>query len=281
MITVSKAQIDEYSHNGVVLLRGALDASDLIILKAAFEWSLGHPGRGASRKPSVTPGTLYGDIANPGCFADYVAANTETPIPAIVSQLWDKPDVWYMYEQVFLKTGGETDTARRTPWHQDLPYLPVQGSDLAVVWITFDTLGVDESLEFVIGSHRGTLFDGSKFDPADDTIPLYGTGELPRLPDIEARRADYDITSFAVVPGDIVVFHPAMLHGGAPAYPGRQRRTLSLRYFGEDATVALRPNDTPPMLARLAGRSDIHPMQKAKQAGDGAPFRDAGFPKVR
>lgn len=29
-------------------------------------------------------------------------------------------------------------------------------------------------------------------------------------------RAAFDILAWAVDPGDVVVFHPAMLHGGAP-----------------------------------------------------------------
>lgn len=203
-----------------------------------------------------------------------------TPIPEIVAELWQKPDVWYMYEQVFLKTGGEAEQARRTPWHQDLPYLPVCGNDLAVVWISFEPLTADESLEFIVGSHHGTLYDGSRFDPKDDTIPLYGTGDLPRLPDIEANRADYDIVSFPITPGDVVVFHPAMLHGGAASAPGKKRCTLSLRYFGDDAIVAWRPGDTMERIAKIGPGPNVHPMTLAKKEGEGAPFRDPGFPKV-
>jgi len=39
-----------------------------------------------------------------------------SPLPALVVELWGSPDVWFMYEQVFLKEGGQ---ARRTPWRQD------------------------------------------------------------------------------------------------------------------------------------------------------------------
>ncbi len=279
--TVDDALRRDFRERGVVCLRGAISPRELQILRAAFDWTLENPGRGAGAMTPGDPGTSYGDLANPSSFDAYRPANAETAIPAIVSALWGKPDVWYMYEQVFLKTGGADYTERRTPWHQDLPYLPIVGDDLAVVWITFDPLDEFESLEFVEGSHHGTLYDGSRFDPADDTLPLYGTGDLPRLPDIEADRADYPIVSFAVEPGDLVVFHPAILHGGAPAPAGKQRHTLSLRYFGEDSRVAHRPNDTPEALQRIAAkRTGIHPMQKAKLAGDGAAFRDPGFPLV-
>lgn len=271
---------DEFRSRGVVYLPGALDADAVATAREAYEWSLSHPGRGASNLIPGSPGSFYGDLANPASFDPYTDVNTRTPIPQIVADLWQKSDVWYMYEQIFLKTGADDAAARRTPWHQDLPYLPVCGDDLAVVWISFDDLSIDESLEFVVGSHKGTLYDGSRFDPKDDTIPLYGTGDLPRLPDIEASRDNYEIVSFPITVGDIVVFHPAMLHGGAPSGPGRQRHTLSLRYFGDDARVAWRPGDTMEQIAKIGDGPDVHPMARTKRLGEGAAFRDPGFPKV-
>jgi ectoine hydroxylase-related dioxygenase (phytanoyl-CoA dioxygenase family) len=277
---INRTNIDDFRNRGVVHLPAALDADAIAIARAAFDWSLKHPGRGASKLLPGSPGSFYGDLANPASFDPYTDVNTKTPIPDIVAALWQKPDVWYMYEQVFLKTGGEADAAKRTPWHQDLPYLPVCGNDLAVVWISFDDLAADESLEFIVGSHTGTLYDGSRFDPNDETLPLYGTGDLPRLPHIEANRARYEIVSFPITVGDVVVFHPAMLHGGAPAGPGRQRHTLSVRYFGEDAKVAWRPGDTMERIAQIGSGPEVHPMARAKRLGEGAPFRDPGFPKV-
>jgi ectoine hydroxylase-related dioxygenase (phytanoyl-CoA dioxygenase family) len=74
-----------------------------------------------------------------------------------------------MYEQVFLKEGGET---RRTPWHQDASYLPVGGADTAVAWITFDPISKEDSLEFVKGSHKDVLYNTSRFELGDDTAPI-------------------------------------------------------------------------------------------------------------
>ena len=273
--------IERFCHDGVVPLYGVLNTADLAIARAAFDWSVGHPGRGASKHLIAgSPGSFYGDLANPKAFDAYARVHDETPLPDLVSALWGKPEVWFMYEQVFVKTGASDEAARRTPWHQDLPYLPIEGDDLAVIWIPFEPLSEAESLEFVLASHRGTLFDGSRFDPDDDTIPLYGTGELPRLPDIEASREDYEIVSFAVEPGDVVAFHPAMLHGGASAPPNKQRNTLSLRYFGEAARVAWRPGDTPERIAAVTESESVHPMALAKKAGQGAPFRHPRFPLV-
>jgi hypothetical protein len=67
----------------------------------------------------------------------YLPLVRDTEITDLVAALWASREVWFMYEQVFAKTGGVT---RRTPWHQDAPYLPVRGEHLAVVWMSFETV---------------------------------------------------------------------------------------------------------------------------------------------
>ena len=85
-----------FRERGVVCMRGVLSAPELQILRGAFDWTLSHPGRGAGAMTPGDPGTSYGDLANPSSFDAYGPANAETVIPAIVSALWEKPDVWYM-----------------------------------------------------------------------------------------------------------------------------------------------------------------------------------------
>ena len=204
-----------FRDDGVVCVRGAFDAASLVLARSAFDWSLAHPSPAANRYAGGE-GTFYQDLANPQALPAYRRVIEDSPAADVVAALWGSADVWFMYEQVFLKEGGEN---RRTPWHQDSSYLPIDGSQIAVVWISFDAVSKADSLEFVRGSHRGVMYDGSRFDPADDTAPLYGDGSLPRLPDIEAERARWDIVSWDVEPGDVLVFHPGVLHGGAPTHP--------------------------------------------------------------
>jgi hypothetical protein len=66
-----------------------------------------------------------------------------------------------------------------------------------------------------------------------------------------------------------VLFHPSVLHGGGS--PGRQgrRRTLTLRFFGEDATYSSRPGPT--TAPRVDGIHDLR---------DGESFRHPVFPLV-
>lgn len=252
-----------FARDGVVPLHGALAPDQLAAALAAWDWSLARPGPRASRIRQATEGTFYNDLFNPDCLTGYREMLEASPLPAQVAKLWGHGPVWFMYEQVFLKEG---EAARRTPWHQDSSYLTIAGPDLAVVWIPFEPLPAEASLEFIRGSHRGPLFNGSRFELGDDTAPLHPQSALPRLPDIEADRAAHDIVSWAVEPGDVIVFHPQILHGGAATSGGARRRTLTLRFFGEDSVYDPRDGGAGPPI------SGFHKRMKA-----GEPFRDPSF----
>jgi len=165
----------------------------------------------------------------------------EIGLDAMVSKLWGgaKP-IWYLGEQLFLKEGG---ASRRTPWHQDTSYLRMMGSQLVACWISLDALPKEHALEFVRGSHAGVLYNGSSFAAHDDTSPLYKHSKLPRLPDIQAGREAFDIVAWDVEPGDVIVFHLGVLHGGAGTAPGLRRRTISMRFLGPDVVFDGRPRD--------------------------------------
>jgi ectoine hydroxylase-related dioxygenase (phytanoyl-CoA dioxygenase family) len=258
---------ETYTRDGVVLLPRALDETALAAALVAWEWSVAHPGPGASSIPSpAAEATFYQDLFNPRCLEGYAAMLRASPLPAVIADIWGDPDVWFMYEQVFLKEGGE---ARRTPWHQDSSYLTIGGEHLAVAWISFDACGRGETLEFVRGSHRGLLYNTSRFDPDDETAPIHPSAAMPRLPDIEADRGAHDIVGYPVEPGDVVLFHPSMLHGGAPTHAGQRRRTLTLRFFGADAIYDERPGPAGP---RMDG------FHKGSKTGD--PFRHPSFLKL-
>lgn len=276
--TIDAAVTTAFRDDGVVFLPGALAPDALAQARSAYDWSLANPGPGASKLPPKGSGTFYQDLANPRALERYRPLVAGAGIADLVAGLFGGGDVWFMYEQVFAKTGGAT---RRTPWHQDAPYLPVRGDHLAVLWMSFEAVPAEQALEFVRGSHRGTLYDGSRFDPEDDTAPIYGDGSLPRLPDIEAARDDWPIVSWATRPGDVIAFHPAVLHGGGATTAESSRHTLSLRFFGADAVVAARPGGAP-VEDRDAGIDpDVHPLTRMRRQPDGSPFRDPAFPQLR
>jgi ectoine hydroxylase-related dioxygenase (phytanoyl-CoA dioxygenase family) len=265
-MSITEAAQKAFQRDGVVHLPGALNAKALAEAQAAYDWSLANPGPRAGNIRQANDSLFRQDLYNPDCLSGYRSMLEASPVPEICASLWGSDDVWFMYEQVFLKEGGET---RRTPWHQDSSYLAIGGDDIAVAWITFDACSAATSLEFIRGSHKGTLFNGSRFDLEDDTAPTHPTSPLPRLPDIEAHRDQYDIVSWAVEPGDLIVFHPKTLHGGAATHPGARRRTLTLRFFGSRSVYEPRAGGAGPV---------VRGFHQRMQAGE--PFRDSSFLKL-
>jgi Phytanoyl-CoA dioxygenase (PhyH) len=225
----------DLQRDGVVMLKGALTPDAFAKVEAAVERSLAHPSPTAVRFYPGETATFFEDRGR-----SHAPLVREIGLDTMLSALWGVDRMWYLGEQLFLKEGG---SARRTPWHQDTSYLRMLGSQLVACWISLDPLPKEHCLEFVRGSHQGELFNGSAFAAHDDTAPLYKHSRLPRLPDIQAERAAFDIASWDIEPGDVIVFHLGTLHGGAGTSQGLRRRTVSLRFLGPDVVFDGRPRD--------------------------------------
>ncbi len=250
--------IEQFHHEGVVLIRDALDPAQLNEALSAWQWSVEHPGPLAS---GLIPDSdkAFQDLCNPHATEIYEPVVRNTPLASIAQRLWGGSAVWFLYEQVFHKRARNVP---RTPWHQDTSYWSLNGSELISFWLSFEEIPAETALEFVRGSHRGKLFNTSRFDPRDPTIPIFDvapdhSGYLPPLPNIEASRADYDIVAYATKPGDVIAFHTSMLHGGGATDASTpERRTLTLRFFGEDCSIAHSPGPPAPFGKKI-GHLDI------------------------
>jgi hypothetical protein len=230
-----RAAAAELDRDGVVMLKGALTPAALARIEAAVAESFANPSPGARHFYPGEPATFFEDRG-----MRHAEAAREAGLSAMLAELWGVDQLWYLGEQLFLKESGE---ARRTPWHQDTSYLRMMGSQLVACWISLDALPKDHCLEFVRGSHKGVLFNGSAFADHDDTHPLYKHSPLPRLPDIQADRAAFDIAAWDVEPGDVIIFHLGVLHGGAGTAGSLRRRTISMRFLGPDVVFDGRVRD--------------------------------------
>ena len=133
-------------------------------------------------------------------------------------------------------------------------------------------------MEIVAGTHRTMLYRQNVAESGEyirqaakagggSAIPLDLAG--PALPDIDAERERWPIISWASQPGDALIFHPNALHGGGEMREGGQRRSISLRFFGDDARYVVR--DTPP-------DPPFPGVAEALRPGD--PLRHPWFPQV-
>ena len=90
------------------------------------------------------------------------------------------------------------------------------------------------------------------------------------MPDIDADLARdpsaWDLVSFDCEPGDVIVFHPGAIHGGAPVDAATpERHTLALRFFGDNAVYNSLPHNDYTFI---------------NDQTDGAPFRSDVLPQV-
>jgi hypothetical protein len=262
-----------FRQDGVVHVPNALNDRDLELVEAAFDWRLAHrAGSSVDFYPEsgATFLTATGDASAEPVFQRVLR---ETCVADVVAELFGTGPVWYTDEQIFGKAGDGTGTgARRTPWHQDASYFPYRGSKQAVVWMSLDPVPQDCALEFVRGSHLGPLYSTAAFGTEEDTEPLFSNTALPRLPDIERERDRWDIVSWAVEPGDLLIFHPSTLHGGGATTAAGRRRSLSMRLSGDDV-VRVAETDAPPQFESFLDRYWALPI--------GAPLAAAGSLQVR
>ena len=232
------AQRKAFAQDGAVLIEGFLASEQLARCRTVYDWIVENPGPTAVELFEGTEKETHNENANPGATERLKELVPTIPFGELFADLWGSKHVWFFAEEVFLKRNGK---GGRTPWHQDTSYLPWEGKHWANAWISFEAVPKPNALEMVKGSHSGILYDGTNFlDANDPTAPLHGGGTLPRLPDIEAARNtnpnQYEVLSWATQPGDIVLLHPGMLHGGAPVDATfRDRHTLVLRFFGDDS----------------------------------------------
>lgn len=257
----------QFLEDGVVHLPQALDPTWMDLAELGMKRNLHNPGPFFSRNFEGTPREFIDDYCNYFAVPEYQMLLAHSPIAEIVATILGSENLWMYFDQIFVKDAPESQ-ARRTPWHQDVTYWITAGTQLAGFWITFDDTPAEESLEFVRGSHLGTLFAGAGFTTDDETAPYSPNDPRERLPDIEADRASYDIVSFGIERGDVVIFHPGMLHGGGGTVASRPRRTLSIRFFGDDVTYRVPPKPAPP----YPGISAL--------IREGEPLRGPWFPQV-
>lgn len=268
---------DAYERDGVVCLRGVFDAAWIEELRLGVEDAAAAPGPHAEVYTAPgEPGRFWGDLDLWQRLPRFRRFVLESPAAEIAARVMGSATATFFYDQLLVKEPG---TRERTPWHQDQPYWAVDGRQVCTVWVPLDPVGADSCVEYVAGSHRwGRAFNPHHF--LDDS-PYRGTG-LEEMPDIERERDRHRILTWAVEPGDCLVFQAMIVHGApGTAATAKRRRALATRWVGDDARYAVRPGEvaiptTDPGLAhgaRLAGPlfPQVWPRSAATQ-----PSRDEG-----
>lgn len=267
--SITEEMVSAFERDGVVMLRGALSPEWLMLAEMGLMRVLADSGVVKHQFFVGEAGEFRETIRNFDNAFEIRRLLFDSPIASIMGRFMRSENVWYYSDEFFIKSSGGSE---RTPWHQDTPYFPVAGRQLSSLWISLDPLSKEECLEFVVGSHRETLYDGfNPQKPGDPTSGFYNEG-LPILPDIQADRETFPIVSWELDPGDVILSSPSTIHGGGPTHLDSRRRALAIRTFGDDVVYAERPRSrqTVPLTPGLS--SHLKP---------GDPLRSPWYPPLR
>ena len=188
--------------------------------------------------------------ADEGCFFYDVAAwqhdhgvrevAFDSALPALIADLLDARYLNFWEDTTFAKGPR---SRQKTAFHQDLAYFQIDGDQCVIVWIPLDPANLDNGVvEYVRGSHQwDAIYAPNVFI---SQTPVTGSPER-RCPDIEANREQYDIVSFDVEPGDVIIHHVRTVHGAGGNMTDRWRRAVSFRYCGDQVRYYDRPGAIP------------------------------------
>ena len=276
--------IREYEENGATVLRGVIDTMWIDKLGPAVD-RLMRAGEHGMDMGDGEGGKFFGDLfswLHTSEISDFLH-NSE--LPELAGRIMRSKEVRLFYDQLLVKEPG---AKKRTPWHQDLPYWPVQGEQVISFWVPIDPAGPENGVvTYVKGSHRWNRFfpqqpflEAARADIEREAAQVsiyddpFAPGQPRNLADIRDHPEKYEFISYEVVPGDVIVHHPLTIHGA----PGNlstsaRRRALATRWFGDDA----RWNDDRPNFMRSLLRNTAFPYPGLSH---GDPINDPIFPLV-
>jgi ectoine hydroxylase-related dioxygenase (phytanoyl-CoA dioxygenase family) len=240
--TISDADIAAYERDGAVIIRQAISLDWIETMRQAVDQVLANPTANATENTAPgESGRFYGDTfvwLNQPRFAEFLF---RSPLAELAARIMRARKVNFFYDQLLVK---EPRTAGRTPWHQDLPYWPIRGWQIASIWVPFDRATPDTGVvTYVKGSHLwGKMFEPRRFGPGSAEKRRDSGPALEEAPDIDSHPWDFEFVTGVLEPGDVFIHHARTLHG-APgnSSSSARRRALATRWTGDDVVWDDRP----------------------------------------
>ena len=233
---LSEEEVASFRTNGVVKVSGAVDPSWILELLTVADGQLTKPSKwvndvnaGASENRLFTDRYLWRHndvihrfVHDSGC-------------ARLAAQAMGSNSARFYFDHLLIK---KVNTPTITPWHQDAPYWPFRGKQIASIWLALTPVTVEGSgMEFIRGSHLDDVYYLPEvFGGADNKSGQWANEQRGvAVPDIDANREEYDIVSFDMAPADALIFSAWILHGARGNSSSTQDRVaLSTRWLGDD-----------------------------------------------
>ena len=212
--------------------------------------------------PSDEEGLFFYDVAAWKSDRGVREVAFDSGLPEIASELLDARYLNFWEDTTFVKA---PHTRQKTAFHQDLAYFQIEGGQCVVVWIPLDPATHESGvMQYVRGSHRwGETYAPNPFI---SQTPFRSSAEQ-KCPDIESNPEQYDIVSFDVQPGDVIIHHVMTIHGAGGNRSDQWRRAVSFRYCGDEVRYLDRKGAIP----QVGGARDLE---------DGDRLFSADYPVV-
>ncbi len=237
-VEVSSDIIEQFQYDGAVLMPG-LFKDWVQQLRRGLQRTMDSPAEYAfpcENLPEGEPGRFFDCYCNWLLVPEYFAHITESCAASLAGQLMNSSEAQFFHEHAFSKEAG---TQSPTPWHQDMPYYCVDGSQTVSLYVALDETPADVAVQFVKGSHRWqklfhpvTFLDGDEYHSEG--------GQMEATPDVNSEPDNYDILAWNLEAGDCIAFDFKTLHGTTAGEVKSRRRAVSTRWLGDDVTYCRR-----------------------------------------
>ena len=254
---LSAEQLSAFRSDGVVCVRSAFSAEWIEVLRAGLDRHLDAPTARARIWDRDAEGrTMFWDSMAWHDVPEYQRFVHESGAGELAGRILETERVNFFFDAVFVRSAGSQFA---TPWHQDEPYWSVSGHQTCTIWMPLVPVAAENALAFVPGSHLSDwVFDHYDFGllnpdaKADvDRSDFSAIADAP-VPDIASDPEGYGVVSWAMEPGDCVIFNSRILHGGSGRLPeDRDLRVFTSKWLGDDVRIAFRDHGMDPDFSQI------------------------------
>ncbi len=259
--------VEAYRRDGVVCLREAFEPEWLAVIESAIPAVIERGG--------INSGSVKGDAGDPGSFFyDFMMWPEveafrrfifESNAPDLYRSLLATDKLVFYYDFLIIKFPLCFNSP--TPWHHDIAYYPLEGTQIANCWTALDNIPAETALRFVKASNQtDSIYHPPQFDPKGEHPNPLGRPKVPDIDDL-AAKGECEIVSCVLDPGDTLIFNCRTLHAAPGNHLDIRRAALSTNWTGDDVTY----NEIP---------QEVHLVLRVENLVTGGPLECAIFPRV-
>ena len=246
MRALNDVEVATFRSDGVVHLPAAVSKELVSEILASVDDLIESPGRfGGSMTPRTASGMFFQDRYLHPTHPDFLRYASDCDLALSAATVTGSKKIYLYYDHVFVKEPG---TQESFVWHQDRPYWAVDGSQICSSWLALtDANAKSSALQFVKGSH---LWDRT-FKPEYPALEGLTSKQVEQAlwkgvaehidsfehecPAFEEHPDLYEILSFDVAAGDVLLFDFRTVHRSGPNDGDNRRAAISWRWLGDDA----------------------------------------------